>query len=117
MAAWFRALVRICVICGVQNITGQFFSEYFDFPCQVSFHRLLHTHHLSSGAGTIGQIVADIPSRLSLTLLQETKKDIHLLNHVTMKPSKDPQSILTIPEKSTTARAEDSEGNKNYRIL
>jgi hypothetical protein len=33
-----------------------------------SFHRLLHTHHhLSSGAGTIGQTATDVPSRLSLT--------------------------------------------------
>jgi hypothetical protein len=35
---------------------GQVFSEYFGFPCQSSFHKLLHNHpHLSSGAGTIGQ--------------------------------------------------------------
>jgi hypothetical protein len=35
---------------------GQVFSEYFSFPCQSSFHQLLHSHHpLSSGAGTIGQ--------------------------------------------------------------
>jgi hypothetical protein len=34
---------------------GQVFSEYLNFPCQFSFHRLLHAHHhLSSGAGTIG---------------------------------------------------------------
>jgi hypothetical protein len=46
---------------------GQVFFEYFGFPCQFSFHRLLHTHHLSSGAGIISQIVADVPSRLSLT--------------------------------------------------
>jgi hypothetical protein len=39
---------------------GQVFSKYFGFPCQFSFHRLLHTHHLSSGAGTIGQIVDSI---------------------------------------------------------
>jgi hypothetical protein len=40
---------------------GQIFSEYFGFPCQFSFHRLLHTHHhISSGAGIIGQIVADV---------------------------------------------------------
>jgi hypothetical protein len=45
---------------------GQVFSEYFGFPCQFSFHRLLHIHHLSSGAGTIGQLVADVPSGLSL---------------------------------------------------
>jgi hypothetical protein len=36
---------------------GQVFCEYFGFPCQFSFHRLLHNyHHLSSGAGTIGQL-------------------------------------------------------------
>jgi hypothetical protein len=34
---------------------GQVFSEYFGFPCQSAFHRLLHNHHRSSGAGTIGQ--------------------------------------------------------------
>jgi hypothetical protein len=29
---------------------GQVFSEYFGFPCQISFHQLLHNHpHLSSG--------------------------------------------------------------------
>jgi hypothetical protein len=44
---------------------GQVFSEHFGFLCQFSFHRLLHTH-LSSGAGTIGQLVADVPSGLSL---------------------------------------------------
>jgi hypothetical protein len=46
---------------------GLVFSVYFGFPCQFSFHRLLHTHHLSSEAGTIGQLVADVPSGLSLT--------------------------------------------------
>jgi hypothetical protein len=54
---------------------GQVFSEYFSFPCQFSFHRLLHSHHhLSSGAGTIGQLVADIPSGLSLTPTPRNKK-------------------------------------------
>jgi hypothetical protein len=53
----------------------QVFSEYFSFPCQFSFHRLLHTHHhLSSGTGTIGQIVADVSSGLSLNQPQETKQ-------------------------------------------
>jgi hypothetical protein len=43
-------------------------SKYFGFPCQLSFHRLLHTHHhLSSRAGTIGQLVTYVPSGLSLT--------------------------------------------------
>jgi hypothetical protein len=53
----------------------QFFSEYFGFPCQFSFHRLLHVHHLSSGDGTRGQLVTDVPSGLSLTPPQETKKN------------------------------------------
>jgi hypothetical protein len=43
------------------------------FPCQFSFHQLLHTH-LPSGAGTVGQIVANAPSGLSLTPPQEIKK-------------------------------------------
>jgi hypothetical protein len=56
---------------------GQVFSQYFGFPCQFSFHRMLHTQHpLSSGAGTIGQTVANVPSGLSLTPPQETKKKI-----------------------------------------
>jgi hypothetical protein len=55
---------------------GQIFSEYFVFLFQFSFHRLLHTHHLSSGAGTIGQLVADEPNGLTLTPPQETKKII-----------------------------------------
>jgi hypothetical protein len=55
---------------------GQVSSEYFDFPCQFSFHRLLHIHHhLSSRAGTIGQLVADVPSGLSLTAPQKNKKE------------------------------------------
>jgi hypothetical protein len=46
---------------------GQVFFEDFGFLYQ-SFHRLLHTHHHpSSGAGTIGQIVADVPSGISDT--------------------------------------------------
>jgi hypothetical protein len=52
----------------------QVFSEYFGFPYQFSFHRLFHIHHhLSFGAGTIGQIVADVQRGLSLTPPQEEK--------------------------------------------
>jgi hypothetical protein len=53
---------------------GQFLSEYLGFPCQLSFHRLLHTHHhhLSFGVGTVGQIVADIPNGFSLIPPQES---------------------------------------------
>jgi hypothetical protein len=61
---------------------GQVFYDYLGFPCQFSFHRLLHTHHhLSSGAGTIGQLEADVPSGLSLTPPQETKEETKLMMH------------------------------------
>jgi hypothetical protein len=59
----------------------QVFSEYFGLPRQFSFHRLLHNHHhhhhhqLSSAVGTIGQLVADVPSGLSLTPPQEEEKN------------------------------------------
>jgi hypothetical protein len=54
---------------------GQDFSEYFGFPCQFSFHQLLHSHHhLSPGAGTIDETVVDMPSGLSLTPPGENKK-------------------------------------------
>jgi hypothetical protein len=50
---------------------GQVFSENFGFPCQSSFHQLLHNHHhLSSGARTTGQLVAAVLSGLSLTPLR-----------------------------------------------
>jgi hypothetical protein len=53
---------------------GQVFSEYFGFLFQSAFHQLLHNHHhLSSGAGTIGQTVAAVPRGLSLTPLRIIK--------------------------------------------
>jgi hypothetical protein len=60
---------------------GQVFSEYFGFPCQFSFHEMLHTH-LSSGAGTIAQLVANLPNGLNLTLPNEIlrkNKNIRIL--------------------------------------
>jgi hypothetical protein len=54
---------------------GQVFSEYIGFPCQFLFHQMLYIHHhLLSGAGTIGHLVADVPSGLSLTPPQEKKE-------------------------------------------
>jgi hypothetical protein len=57
----------------------QVFSEYFGFLCKFSFHRLLHIDNLSSGAGKIGPIVADVPSGLGLTPPKETKEKTTLL--------------------------------------
>jgi hypothetical protein len=47
---------------------GQVSSEYFSFHCQFTIHQTVHTH-LWSGASTIDQLVCEITSRLSLTLL------------------------------------------------
>jgi hypothetical protein len=56
-------------VCDGQKVTlGQVFSEYFGFPCQFAFHRLLHNHHhIWSGADAIGQKVATVPSGLGLS--------------------------------------------------
>jgi hypothetical protein len=51
---------------------GQVSSEYSGFSCQFSFHQMLHTH-LSSGADTIRQLVANVPGGLSLKPPDETK--------------------------------------------
>jgi hypothetical protein len=69
---------------------GQVFSEYFCFPCQFSFHQLLHTH-LSSEAGTIGKLVADVPSRLSFSPSQDTKNTMSVSSSPLL-PSNDPFS-------------------------
>jgi hypothetical protein len=49
---------------------GHVFSKRFGFSC----HSFNTHHHPSSGAGTIGQIVADVPRGFSLTPHQEIKK-------------------------------------------
>jgi hypothetical protein len=48
---------------------GQVSCTYISLHWQ-SFHRLLHNHHLPSGAGTIGRIAADIPQKSNKTKLQ-----------------------------------------------
>jgi hypothetical protein len=54
-------------------------SEYFGFPFQFSFHEMLDSR-LSSGAGTIGQLVTDVPNGLSLTPPHEIKKKYVLIS-------------------------------------
>jgi hypothetical protein len=58
------------------------FSQSNSVSPATSYLRLLHIHHLSSEAGTIGQLVADVPSGLSLTPLQETEKTTRIALHV-----------------------------------
>jgi hypothetical protein len=72
-AVLVRAQVRLYALCGGQSSTGASFLGVVRFPPPILIPRLLHTHHhLSSGTGTIGQLVADVPSGLSLTPPQET---------------------------------------------
>jgi hypothetical protein len=54
---------------------GQVFYDYFSFPCQLSFHQILH-HYNHPGFGTIGLLVAALPSgpNWSLSPLFQLKK-------------------------------------------
>jgi hypothetical protein len=65
--------VRSYGICGWQSGTGAGFLLVLGFPCKFSFHRLLHTQ-VSTGDGTIDQILADVPNGLSLTTPQKFKR-------------------------------------------
>jgi hypothetical protein len=49
---------------------GQVFSEYFGYRCQFSFHQMFHTPP-SSGAGTVGLLVADVPSGFDTSKMPE----------------------------------------------
>jgi hypothetical protein len=61
--------LRPCGIRGQSDTTAGFLRA-LGFPYHPS-HRLLHTHHqISSGAGTIGQIVEDVPSGHGLIIPQ-----------------------------------------------
>jgi hypothetical protein len=73
-AARVRAQVRLFGLCGGQSGTGAGFLRVLRFPCLFSVHLLLRTLRLSFGAGIIGELVADVPSGLSLTSPQETRK-------------------------------------------
>jgi hypothetical protein len=65
-------------------VLGQVFSGYFGFPCQSSFHQLLHNHpHLLSGAVTIGQKwpqykgLSPTPLAIIKKGLEESQNTIH----------------------------------------
>jgi hypothetical protein len=48
------------------------------FPLPILIHQMLHTH-LSSGACTIGQLVIDIPSGLSVCQPHKIKKKLLII--------------------------------------
>jgi hypothetical protein len=70
-AARVRTQVGSCGICGGQSGTGAGFLRVLRFPLPIL---ILPTAPHSSGAGTIGQLVAEVPSGLSPTASQETKR-------------------------------------------
>jgi hypothetical protein len=75
-----RVQVRSCGICGGQSGIGARFLRILRFLLPILIPPTLHIHHhLSSGAGTIGQLLADVPSGLSLTPPQETKKTNNII--------------------------------------
>jgi hypothetical protein len=56
-----------------QVALGDVSSGNFGFSCQFIFHKMLHIH-LPFGAGTMGKLMTDVPSGLSLTQPHETIK-------------------------------------------
>jgi hypothetical protein len=83
-AARVRAHVRQCGIYGGQSGTGAGFLRLLQFPLPILIPPMLHIyHHLSFGAGTIGQIPVGVRSGLSVTPSQETKWKKLLINQDT----------------------------------
>jgi hypothetical protein len=69
--AQVRAQVRSCGVCSGQSGTGEEFLRVLQFPLPILIPPI--APH-SSSSGTIGQLVADVPSGLSLTPTKETKR-------------------------------------------
>jgi hypothetical protein len=69
-AARVRAQARSCGICGGQSVTGAGFPRVFRFSVPV----LIPPTASKSSDATLGQIVADVPSGLSLTPPPRNKK-------------------------------------------
>jgi hypothetical protein len=67
-------------------VLGQVSSEYLSFLCQFSFIEMFHSN-LSSRAGTIDQLVANVPSGLSLTLPHPKRKNpsIAMFNDINIR--------------------------------
>jgi hypothetical protein len=66
---------------------GQVFSDYFGFPWQFSFHRLLHSSSSIIRDSYIGQLVADVPTGLSHPTPRNYKKK-KILNEARSWPNR-----------------------------
>jgi hypothetical protein len=67
-AAQVQSHIKSCQVCSVESSAGAGFLRVLLFPIPIFIHRLLYIH-LSSRAGTVDQLVTDVPSRLNLTPL------------------------------------------------
>jgi hypothetical protein len=72
-APWDQAQVRLCRFCSGQNSTEADFFQVLWFP--LPFIPLTASRPLTPNAGTIGQVVADMPSGLSLAPPQEEEEE------------------------------------------
>jgi hypothetical protein len=72
-AVWVRSQVRSRGFCGGQNGTGAGFLQVIRFPLPILIPPNAPYSRLSSEAGTIGALVAEVPRRLSLTPPPEVK--------------------------------------------
>jgi hypothetical protein len=72
-AARVRAQFKLCGICGGQSGTEAGFLRVLRFPLPILIPPSA-PHSSSSGAGTVGQLVADVPSGLSYPTPRNKKK-------------------------------------------
>jgi hypothetical protein len=72
-AARVRAQATSCGICCGQSGAVEGFLRVLRFPLPILFPLTAPT--LSSGSGTIGQLLADVPSGLNLTPTKKLKKN------------------------------------------
>jgi hypothetical protein len=71
-AARVRAQFWSCGICGIQSGTGAGFLRMLRFTMSIHIPPTVQ-HPCIVGVGAIGQLVADVPSGLSLTQTKETE--------------------------------------------
>jgi hypothetical protein len=78
--ARLRSQVMSCWICGGENSSGTGFLRILLFPLPILIPPNAR-YSLSSGTGTVVQLVADVPSGLGVTPPHEIKKKKHFVSN------------------------------------